>query len=296
MMGGDLHVESALSIGSKFSFTLPFDTVGADSAQINDKDLIEKPLFSGEVLVCEDNSMNQDVITSHLLQIGLEPTLAENGKQGLELAEERMKAGHPFDLILMDIQMPVMDGFDAAKKLIEIGVKTPIIAMTANVIKEDNEKYLGVGMADCLTKPFKQQKLWTCLLKFLKPVMPFDALEHEDEKKWNGGEVIDRAIGIENSAGDEALYGKMLMRFLEKQRQAHDQLEKAIAEKDYSLARAIAHKETGSAAIIGAVKLSAILSELEKAFKTEEPGSQGGMMEDYGKELDAVLNCIAREK
>jgi CheY-like chemotaxis protein len=167
MMGGGLRVESTPGIGSKFSFTLPFGTLEANSI---DTHVIEKPRFSGEVLVCEDNDMNQEVIAAHLLQVGLEPTLAVNGKLGLELVEERMKAGRTFDLILMDIQMPVMDGIDAAKRLIEMGVKTPIVAMTANVMTEDTEKYLAAGMADCLSKPFLQQQLWACLLKYLKPV------------------------------------------------------------------------------------------------------------------------------
>ena len=192
MMGGVLSVESAPGLGSKFNFTLSFDTVadmGEAPARQDAPPVLAKPTFSGDVLVCEDNHINQEVITNHLLRVGLTPTVAENGKQGLEYALKRLEKGSPYDLILMDIYMPVMDGLQAARKLTEMGNKTPIVALTANALITDRETYLREGMVDCMSKPFTAQELWVCLLKYLKPLETrkgaAPALEADESEKRN---------------------------------------------------------------------------------------------------------------
>ena len=174
LMGGALQINSAQGLGSKFSFELKFKTIEA-SSQVSDQKLILKeikqPLFDGEVLVCEDNEMNQMVIEEHLKRIGLNVTIAENGKVGVEKVRERLEHSKKlFDLILMDIQMPIMDGLVAAERIITFGTGVPIIAMTANVMTTDREMYRQCGMIDCIGKPFTSQELWTCLLKYLKPI------------------------------------------------------------------------------------------------------------------------------
>ncbi|MCL2075311.1 MAG: ATP-binding protein [Betaproteobacteria bacterium] len=172
LMGGNLLVESAPGLGSRFYFTLAFETIAvADDSIQQDAPLVSaKPVFAGDVLVCEDNLINQEVIINHLTRIGLNPTIAENGRQGVEYARDRMEQGNPYDLILMDIYMPEMDGLDATRHLIKMGVKTPIIALTANVLATDKETYLQQGMVDFLGKPFTSQELWTCLSRHLKSV------------------------------------------------------------------------------------------------------------------------------
>ena len=135
---------------------------------------LEKPLFNGEVLLCEDNIMNQQVICEHLSRVGLKTVVAENGKIGVDLVKE--KTGRQFDLVLMDIYMPVMDGLEAATQILAFDPDIPVVAMTANVMADDRDIYYSKGMKDIVGKPFTSQELWRCLMKYLEPVK----LEHED--------------------------------------------------------------------------------------------------------------------
>ncbi|MCL2276421.1 MAG: transporter substrate-binding domain-containing protein [Treponema sp.] len=175
MMGGKLSVESTLGIGSKFNFDLIFKTIPVTEEEKYEKKLllneIEKPAFDGEILVCEDNNMNQFVIKEHLARIGINTVIAENGKIGVEKVRERIQTGERmFDIIFMDMHMPVMDGFEASAEILNLNVDVPMVAMTANIMAEDLEIYKASGMPDCLSKPFTSQELWRCLLKYLKPL------------------------------------------------------------------------------------------------------------------------------
>jgi len=175
MMGGKLSVESTLGIGSKFNFDLIFKTIPVTEEEKYEKKLllneIEKPTFDGEILVCEDNNMNQFVIKEHLARIGINTVIAENGKIGVEKVKERLQSGERmFDIIFMDMHMPVMDGFEASAAILSLNVDVPMVAMTANIMAEDLEVYKASGMPDCLSKPFTSQELWRCLLKYLKPL------------------------------------------------------------------------------------------------------------------------------
>ncbi|MDR0221530.1 MAG: PAS domain-containing protein [Lachnospiraceae bacterium] len=178
MMGGALKVESMEGLGSKFSFNLTFDTVPDTTEEVVKKpDLaerkvvftgLEKPTYEGEVLICEDNDMNQQVIIEHLSRVGLKTEVANNGQEGVDAVMARMESGaKPYDLIFMDIHMPVMDGMEAAVEITEMGCPSPIVAMTANIMTNDLELYRRNGITDYLGKPFTSQELWQCLAKYL---------------------------------------------------------------------------------------------------------------------------------
>ncbi|MDR2965795.1 MAG: response regulator [Treponema sp.] len=173
LMGGKLKVTSSPGSGSTFSFELVFNTIDvSNESDISAKpDLLERPHLEGLVLVCDDNPMNQMVICKYLEQTGLKTVVAENGKIGVDKVQERMQAGEkPFDLIFMDMFMPVMDGIDAATQILALNTGTPIVAMTANIMASDLENYRKHGMPDYIGKPFTSQELWSVLLKYLKPV------------------------------------------------------------------------------------------------------------------------------
>jgi len=173
LMGGELKVTSSPGSGSSFSFEIIFNTIDT-SDETNDSkkhELIQKPQLNGLILVCDDNPMNQMVISEHLAQVGLEIVIAENGKIGVEKVQERRQKGEkPFDLILMDMFMPVMDGVEAASEILALNTGTPIVAMTANVMASDLENYKKQGMVDYISKPFTSQELWRVLLKYFAPV------------------------------------------------------------------------------------------------------------------------------
>jgi len=174
LMGGKLLIESTPGIGSKFGFEIVFNTVEVKSDGLIHEKLvlndIERPLFSGEVLLCEDNTMNQQVITEHLARVGLNTVIAENGKIGVDMIKDRMEKGQKqFDLVFMDMHMPVMDGLEASAKIMELKTGVPIVALTANVIYNDKEIYKQNGMNECVGKPFTSQELWRCLMNYFTP-------------------------------------------------------------------------------------------------------------------------------
>ncbi|MCL2577895.1 MAG: ATP-binding protein [Defluviitaleaceae bacterium] len=272
LMGGTLSVESVQDVGTKFSFSLVFDTASADDFTGGEKSFeTENSKFSGEALICEDNKINQEIMIKHLENAGMFYVLAENGKQGVDIAAERIN--RPFDIIFMDIQMPVMDGISASKALVEMGIKTPIIAVSADASADKKEKYKQVGMTDCLSKPFKRQELWACLQKYLR------------------NEIIDFEMGIEHCAGCEEIHKQGLEMFFNKQRNVYEQVENAIKKGDYSGAGAIIHRERGVAGIIGAVRLMNVLNDLQDVLDTGINPSVD-LMETYSKELDNVLERI----
>ncbi|MCL2819586.1 MAG: ATP-binding protein [Oscillospiraceae bacterium] len=175
LMGSKLNVESTPGSGSKFSFEITFDTIIATEEEMHEQHIsqvtLEKPLFNGEILLCEDNPMNRLVICEHLSKVGLKCFVAENGRIGVDLIKRRIENGiKQFDLIFMDMHMPEMDGFEASEIINKMNLGIPIIAITANIMSDDKILYEESGMHGFVSKPFTSQELWHCLLKFLKPL------------------------------------------------------------------------------------------------------------------------------
>lgn len=300
MMGGEIQVESAPGIGSAFSFTVPVrildKPVGGeekpDAAVIH-----SRPVFDGEALVCEDNQINREVIEEHLLRVGLRPVLAENGEIGVEFVKARMETDEPpFSVIFMDIHMPRMDGIEATRILRRMHVRSPIIALTANVMATERERYLAEGMADCLGKPFSAKTLWQCLAKFLDPVKLEDAAADPDFSPNPPNGVVNRAVGLAHAAHDPVLYARQLRLFAEEQHDFIPVLEVAVADGDRKKARRHAHTLKGVAAMIGASALSASAAKLETYLAEDRNAMAGEKYEalsvDVAGKLDRVLSEI----
>ena len=161
MMQGHIRVDSTPGAGSSFSFDAMLGKASQEQecdepdAQINKDD---RSLEGKHALLAEDNEINQEIAVALLESMGMKATVAENGQEALNLLENT-----PFDLVLMDIQMPVMDGLTATRIIREHSNETirniPIIAMTAHAMKEDREKSMSAGMSGHITKPIDQQEL-----------------------------------------------------------------------------------------------------------------------------------------
>jgi len=153
LMGGNLTVHSVKSVGTTFKFQLRFK-IGESNQLITSNQKIAQNIYkSYKALLVEDNEMNRFIAIQSLDFLGFETTEAENGKIAIDLVKK-----NNYDIILMDIQMPVMDGVEATVFIREnLGLKTPIIALTANAFKHDIELYLKKGMNDFITKPYDEQ-------------------------------------------------------------------------------------------------------------------------------------------
>ena len=273
MMGGELTVASEPGYGSVFSFELTFDLIDASDKKYADAeiDILEKPLFSGLILVCEDNHLNQQLICEHLDRVGLQAVVAENGRIGYELVQERMQSGKkPFNLIFMDIHMPVMDGIEAAQKITELGVETPIVAMTANIMTGDLDNYHKNGMSDFVGKPFTAQGLWQCLLKYLTPVS-IAAMDETD-----------------HAQDTSLLLNKMMLGFVRSNQTSLAEIGAAIDAGDIKLAHRLVHSLKGNAGIIGKAALQNAAAKAEAALKTGNiPDAQ--QMSALKYEFNAVI-------
>ena len=171
-LGGTLNVESNPGQGSTFSLIFdagdtsskPFINSAKDQPVVEGGkvEVLEHANFDGRVLIVEDNEFNRELLQLFLQRVGLDCVLAENGLVGVDLAQQQ-----DFDLVIMDIQMPVMDGLEATITLREGGFTKPIVALTANAMEEDRHMCMQAGCNDYLTKPIDNNKFFEMLARYL---------------------------------------------------------------------------------------------------------------------------------
>jgi CheY-like chemotaxis protein len=235
--------------------------------------VIKKPQFAGEmILLCEDNQMNQQVFCEHLERVGLKADVAENGKEGFNMVKRRLTKGEkPYDLIFMDIHMPVMDGIEASTLINELNTGTPIIAMTANVMSHDRDLYLKNGMKDCVGKPFRAQELWRCLLKYLVPV----EWKAEDE--------------VEKKQNEEKLYNRLVANFVKDNKDVHAKIIRAIKAGDIKLANRLVHTLKSNAGLLEKTVLQKTAEGIEYALEDGKNRTSEEQLNILETELQAVL-------
>jgi signal transduction histidine kinase/response regulator of citrate/malate metabolism len=272
MMGGKLSVDSTPGIGSKFSFDLTFDTIDVSvdeslQERVSFKD-VEKPLFEGDVLICEDNFMKQEVIREHLTNVGLNADVAENGLIGIELVQNRMKKGEKlYDLIFMDLHMPVMDGLEAAVEIVKMGIKVPIVALTANIMVDDMDIYKTHGIIDRVSKPFSTQELWRCLLKYLKPINK----------------------PVSHAETDTEIQESLEKYFVKTNINKYDEICKCIDEGNIKLAQRLVYTLKGNAGQIGKTNLQSAAATVERQLSDGVNSVTPEQMNALKNELDFVL-------
>jgi CheY-like chemotaxis protein len=279
LMGSELIVDSIPGVGSTFSFEITFDLV--DDADVSPSQTImlgntEKPYFEAEILICEDNFLNQQVICDHLSRVGIRTIVAFDGQEGLNIIEERLRSGSKlFDLIFMDIHMPVMDGLEAAQRIAELGLEIPIVALTANIMSSDLDMYSENGMKDCLGKPFTSQDLWKCLLKYLTA---------------SSYVIEDRQQMIEEE--DKALV-QLRKYFVERNQTMFDQIMKAVDSGDTKLTHRLVHTLKSNAGQIGEKQLQKVAAEAENILSDGEFQLAYQHTHAIEVELNAVLEKLA---
>ena len=253
-------------------------------------------LRGARVLVVEDNEINQQVAQEMLERAGLVVSIAGNGREALEKVKART-----YDAVLMDIQMPVMGGFEATREIRKDGrfKNLPIIAMTAHAMAGDREKSLEAGMNDHVTKPIDPEELFSTLVKWIQPGergMP----EGESSRvipEERGGLLlpelpgIDLWSGLSRVGGNKPLYAKLLCKFREGYKNAVAEVRAALQSGDRETAGRLAHTVKGVSGNLGAEGLYRAAAELEKAIK-EGGKSIDPPLTQFGSQLKIVMEGI----
>jgi two-component system, sensor histidine kinase and response regulator len=251
-------------------FNLDTTTSGEiDRVEVAPKSRISLEKIKGsKILVAEDNLLNQQIAQELLTDEGFKVTIANNGKEAVDLVNNE-----DFDVVLMDMQMPEMDGLEATMKIRETFASDtlPILAMTANASEEDRDKCLKAGMDAHITKPIDPEVLMSELCKWITP-KDIDEKVQEPPKKAQSNNAIVAIDGIDIKAalrvvaGKQSLLNKMLTTFVADQSQATDAIKDALQNKDNELAKRLAHTLKGTAASIGAMQLQEIAAKIEGYF------------------------------
>jgi PAS domain S-box-containing protein len=243
------------------------------------------------ILLVEDNDLNQEVALELLRDAGFVVDLAEDG----QVALDKLAAGD-YDIVLMDMLMPVMDGVTATQTLrLDARWQTlPVVAMTANAMLADRERCLGAGMNDHIAKPIEPEDLWKMLLKWIKPQHPPSNLESEsktvDELSFlTGIEGLDSFNGLRRVLGKKTLYASMLRKFAAGQRTVVPAIESALQKNSWEGAEHLAHTLKGVSSSIGATEVSSLATQLESALRERQPRPQ---IDSHLKQLAATLDHL----
>ena len=258
LMDGTIEVSSEKGVGTCFQIELTLRRGDIDKLILPTKDPSHR-LRGARILLVEDNLMNRFIATKSLSHFGCSVDEAENGLVALDMLRQ-----HAYDLVLMDIQMPELDGV-ATTKIIraELGLDVPIVAVTANAFKKDIDLYLGIGMNDYVTKPFEEQALFDTLAKQLPQSSP-SALP--DAGYADG---YDLRILRKLSHDDEAFVQKMVEVFVDTTPEAVRAIEAALKDGNYAVLAATAHRIKPSIESMGISQLAGVAKEIEVHAKSD---------------------------
>ncbi len=265
--------------------SLLFDTIArtfSPEKQITSNTLLMQQKYikgrlKGQVLLAEDHPINQQVAQELLEGFGLVVGIAENGCKAVEAIQKSR-----FDLVLMDIQMPEMDGFEATRLIREDGrfADLPIIAMTAHAMAGDRERCLEKGMNDHLAKPIDPDRLFNMLSKWLKQEA-VDKVQQQPEPQDKKGDTVlleslpglDLPWGLQRVGGNRKLFRKLLAEFYERHHGDLKLMQHYLHEGDTTSARRLAHTLQGVAGNVGGKALQRQAHELENAIINKQAGS-----------------------
>ena len=306
LMGGRLSLESQEHVGTTFRFTLaldrqPNDTGHGKEPSVSDESDPEAPAdHSGKrILLVEDYPTNQQVATMHLSAAGFEVDIAKNGRQAVASYQEQ-----PYDLILMDIQMPIMDGYEAtgAIRNLEHQAATlgriPIIAMTANALKGDREKCLAAGMDDFITKPIKRRSLLQTVAQWTgNGHQPQPTCDVPDETAAPASERLPSPMDLETAVdefGDRALVLEVANELLSNTRRQAGIMRAALRDQASERIRKEAHAVKGGAWTLEARPLGDLAEEIEHLGRDNTLAPVEDLLDKFDTELDRLEAFLAQ--
>lgn len=294
LQGGTVKVVSEVNEGTRFTVSLPYTIqenksgVEEPEADLNQIEPLKEAMKGKKILLAEDNEINQLLTSSILTDIGCKVTVVANGEDLVKKASAK-----PFDLIITDIEMPVMDGYAATKKLRNLkqnkASKTPILAMTGHALKKETAKCLEVGMNDFIIKPYLAQELITKMHSLIaknqspaenvgtpgesdnlqKETMTNQTKNHLDARHDSEAKVIETAY-LKKLSGNKALYDQMINLFLSQYPENMKKLKEFFEKAKWSDLRQLSHKLKSTYNLFGAKAVKENLYQIEKECENSE--------------------------
>lgn len=268
-----------------------------ETDDVENEEALLKAISGAEVLLVEDTPFNQEIATEFFNQASVKVTLAQNGAEALgELEKGR------FDLVFMDCQMPVMDGFEATKRIREKPAiaETVIIAMTANAMKGDKEKCIAAGMDDYLSKPIVREALYRTMARWLtgeaaserSDAKPEVAAGSVDGTQEHEAPVFDPDLALKRTGNNEDLLEELINRFEQENSDVVDRILNALDGDDRETAHRLAHTVKGMAASLAGAEVEKTAGILEEALAT---GAISTQVERHVCDLDTALTRFLNE-
>lgn len=299
-MGGRIWAESKVGEGSRFHFSVKLKLGDAERlvpvATTHSRDAIEH-LRGARILLVEDSEVNHELATELLRSRGIHVTSAWNGQEALETLQRES-----FDGILMDLQMPVMDGYSATQAIRKQPQyqELPIIAMTANVMSGDREKAEAAGMNDHIGKPVNFQVMFSTMARWITPKVAMQEVERKSLLPEGEGQSPDTPVidginveaALKNISGDLILYQRVLSVFLSTRSKSVVTIKEALARGTPEGAALEAHTLKGVASTIGAEALYQQARALELALNTADNHSLEQLLAHVDSELQRVLEAV----
>jgi PAS domain S-box-containing protein len=309
LMGGNVGLTSSLGLGSEFWFVVRLRRqsmgdlpAGVSATASSSQTALPAICGSGaRILVVEDNVVNQDVALGILQKLGLCADAVGNGAEAVELLRFV-----PYDLVLMDMQMPEMDGLEATRIIRNaqsavLNHRVPVIAMTANSMQGDRQRCLAAGMDDYVSKPVSPQALAEALNTWLPKESPekrSDGSVGETSVSESVSEIpiFDRAELVDRLLGDEELADSILTRFVETTTQQIESLRQALNSGDSAAAKHIAHSIKGAASNVGGERLQREASELEQAAHAGDLSAARGRLAELQAQFERMKEAIQAKR
>ena len=306
MQGGKITVESEMGVGTCFTFYIPYAKGDASMLVKEQGDFDFSSISSLKILVAEDYELNQFLIKHILDAWGCEILIVNNGREAVEQVAEQ-----DFDLILMDIHMPEMDGITATRKIRAMDdpqkSQTPIIALTANALRGDHLNYMQAGINECVTKPYTEEKLFNMIVKIMQPVLNRKAqapvLQIQTEVKEppkqpdrfiaQSNKLYDLSFINEFAKGDSSFVKKMVTIFVDTMSTELQHLIKAAEEKQYDKMSKIAHKMKSAIDGLGIMSLKQVIRDLETTdYKSGNNGDPNEVIAHIKEVLDEACGQL----